>query len=101
MVNSHIRRSELQEIRKMSECLGYNKRKCPGPIHTILDNVVKSIPHNHVADAAELQAKTVLYTMKESANIGYNFARNSTPNSSWNNFPIISFQKMTSFECRK
>ncbi|XP_072384722.1 uncharacterized protein [Diabrotica undecimpunctata] len=49
------------------KCATYNKCKCTGRVHTVVDEITKSTQHNHVADTAKIEAKEACNRMKEVA----------------------------------
>lgn len=49
------------------KCAQYNKYKCTRRVHTVENDVVKTINHNHVADATKLVAKRACIGIKEMA----------------------------------
>ncbi|XP_072377879.1 uncharacterized protein [Diabrotica undecimpunctata] len=49
------------------KCATYNKCKCTGRVHTVVDEITKSTEHNHVADTAKIEAKEACNRMKEVA----------------------------------
>ncbi|KAK4876874.1 hypothetical protein RN001_009380 [Aquatica leii] len=49
------------------KCVNFNKSKCPGRVHTLDEEVVKSTSHNHVADAANTEARKTINQMKTAA----------------------------------
>jgi hypothetical protein len=49
------------------KCADYNKNRCPGRVHTMQEEMVRSTSHLHIPDAAKVQAKGAIANMKEMA----------------------------------
>ena len=49
------------------KCTEYRKQKCPARCHTVAGALVKSSAHIHVAEAAKIEARTVVTNIKERA----------------------------------
>ncbi|XP_031358774.1 uncharacterized protein LOC116182376 [Photinus pyralis] len=68
ILNGFIHKKErIIEGKIIWKCASYNKCKCPGRVHTFEGEVVKSTSHNHVADAAKLEARSVCNDIKRMA----------------------------------